>query len=211
MAPHQIFLIPPLTSQLDVHTVCCLSIAQIIRFALGVDRKATLITSPNTYAHFALSSVYPDLSLSPYEPNGWEARSREARHGNAHFSTSETHRHRLAWSLPPSHHRFGDVIVDMGRLSHGSDVAGFAGGSVRSFSPTCGSMPDTDDLKEELTLVHSLEGFDPWFLASLTRAELPSAGLWLEVALHCLEDGKQQEGARDKLFPRTYPQRSTSS
>lgn len=99
---------------------------------------------------------------------------------------------------------FGDVTVDMGRLSHGSDVAGCAGGSLGSFSPTCGSMPDRDDLKEELTLVHSLEEFDPWFPASHTRAELPSAGLWLEDALHCFEDG-------NKLFPRIYPQRSTSS
>lgn len=77
MDPHQIFLIPLLTNQLDVQTVCCLHITQIIRFALGVDRKATLMTSSNTYAHFALGNVYPDLSLSPCEPNGWEAPSRE--------------------------------------------------------------------------------------------------------------------------------------
>lgn len=65
MDPHQIFLIPLLTNQLDVQTVCCLHITQIIRFALGVDRKATLMTSPNTYAHFALGNqIFPCLPVS---------------------------------------------------------------------------------------------------------------------------------------------------
>lgn len=116
--------------QSDLQSVCCLSITQIIRFALGVDRKATLMTSPNTHAHSALSNVYPYLSLSPYEPTGWDAG-----HGSAHSSTSETHRKRVACPLPPSHHRFGDFTVDMGHLSHGSGVSGVLVALLGTFLP----------------------------------------------------------------------------
>lgn len=68
-----IFLIPLLTSKSDVQTVCYLSINQTIRLALGMMLRATLMTSPCAYGHFALSSVCLHLSLRPYEPNGWEA------------------------------------------------------------------------------------------------------------------------------------------
>lgn len=108
----------PLTNQMCKVSAACPS-PRSLDLLWGVDRKTTLMTSPNTHAHSALSNVYPDLSLSPYEPTGWDAG-----HGSAHSSTSETHRKRVACPLPPSHHRFGDFTVDMGHLSHGSGVSG---------------------------------------------------------------------------------------